>query len=196
MDAVGTLLKETSARDLTMEAVAKRAGVGKPTLYKWWPSKSALILAMFHERMARDSEPAVVAGSTEENIRRKVRGIVRAFSGPFGRVLADLIAEGQNEPTLLAELYGQHILPRRKAILADVERGMAAGEFAADTNAGGGHRRAHRRALLPLARAFCAADRIVRRYLSRSGAPRSAAGKNPETVTSAAGQEARTLYAN
>ncbi len=135
MDAVGTLLKETSARDLTMEAVAKRAGVGKPTLYKWWPSKSALILAMFHERMARDSEPAIVAGSAEENIRRKVRGIVRAFSGPFGRVLADLIAEGQSEPTLLAELYGQHILPRRKAILADVERGMAAGEFAAGTNA-------------------------------------------------------------
>ena len=135
MDAVSTLLEKTSARDLTMEAVAKRAKVGKPTLYKWWPSKSALILAMFHERMARDSELAVVAGSAEENIRRKVRGIVRAFNGPFGRVLADLIAEGQSEPTLLAELYEQHMLPRRKAILTDVERGKAAGEFAAATNA-------------------------------------------------------------
>ena len=134
MDAVSALLEKTSARDLTMDAVAKRAGVGKPTLYKWWPSKSALILAMFHERMARDSELATVTGGAEDNIRRKVRGVIRAFNGLFGRVLADLIAEGQSEPTLLAELYEQHMLPRRKAILADVERGKAAGEFEADTN--------------------------------------------------------------
>ena len=133
MDAVSALLEETSARDLTMEAVAKRAKVGKPTLYKWWPSKSALILAMFHERMARRSE-LVVPGTAEENIRRKVRGIIQEFNGPFGRVLADLIAEGQSEPALLQELFEQHMLARRQAIIADVERGKAAGEFTADTN--------------------------------------------------------------
>lgn len=52
MDAVYALLQERSVRDLTMEAVARRAGVGKPTLYKWWPSKAALVFAMFHERLA------------------------------------------------------------------------------------------------------------------------------------------------
>ena len=52
MDAVQTLLQTTSVRDLTMEAVAKYAGVGKPTLYKWWPSKAALVLAFFNERLA------------------------------------------------------------------------------------------------------------------------------------------------
>jgi len=51
-DAVYELLQERSVRDLTMEAVAKRAGVGKPTLYKWWPTKAALVLAMFRERIA------------------------------------------------------------------------------------------------------------------------------------------------
>ena len=56
MEAVSMLLEEKSARDLTMEAVAKRAGVGKPTLYKWWPSKGALILALFHERFSGISE--------------------------------------------------------------------------------------------------------------------------------------------
>ena len=133
MDAVSALLEETSARDLTMEAVAKRADVGKPTLYKWWPSKSALILAMFHERMARRPELAVVPGTAEQNIRRKVRGIIQEFNGQFGRVLADLIAEGQSEPALLQELFERHMLPRRLAIIADVERGKAAGEFTADT---------------------------------------------------------------
>ena len=89
---------------------------------------------MFHERMARRPELAVVPGTAEQNIRRKVRGIVREFSGRFGRVLADLIAEGQSEPALLQELFERHMLPRRLAIIADVERGKAAGEFAADTN--------------------------------------------------------------
>ena len=36
MDAVYTLLQKKSVRDLTIEEVAKRARVGKPTLYKWW----------------------------------------------------------------------------------------------------------------------------------------------------------------
>jgi Bacterial regulatory proteins, tetR family len=44
MDAVYGLLQERSVRDLTMEAVAKRAKVGKPTLYKWWLTKAALVL--------------------------------------------------------------------------------------------------------------------------------------------------------
>ena len=51
LDAVYDLLKETSARDLTMDAIARRAKVGKPTLYKWWQSKAALVTAMFEERL-------------------------------------------------------------------------------------------------------------------------------------------------
>ena len=133
MDAVSALLEKSPARDLTMEAVAKQAKVGKPTLYKWWPSKSALILAMFHERMARQPEP-VAEGTAEQAIRRRVGRLVQEFRGLFGRVMADLIAEGQSEPTLLRELYEQHMLPRRTATMADVERGKAAGEFTADTD--------------------------------------------------------------
>jgi AcrR family transcriptional regulator len=131
LDAVYELLQEGSTRDLTMEAVAKRAKVGRPTLYKWWPSKSALVLAMFHERIDRDAEvPA--AGTAEEVIRGKVRRLIRALNGLFGKVLADLIAEGQSEPAILRDLHEQHMKSRRAATAADVERGKAAGEFAAD----------------------------------------------------------------
>src|SRR5262249_15631892 len=52
MDAVYALLQEKSVRDLTLEEVARRAKVGKPTLYKWWPTKATLVLAMLCERMA------------------------------------------------------------------------------------------------------------------------------------------------
>jgi len=134
MDAVYELLQEMPARDLTMEAVAKRANVGKPTLYKWWPSKAALIMAMFYERLAGHLE-APVAATAEAVIRTKMRRLIKEFNGLFGKVMADLIAEGQSDPTILQELYERHIRLRRASAIADVERGKAAGEFSANTNA-------------------------------------------------------------
>ena len=85
LDAVYALLQEKSVRELTMEAVAKRAGVGKPTLYKWWPSKAALIFAMFNERMVSRIEPSA-AKSAEETLRTKARGLIEQFNGLFGNV--------------------------------------------------------------------------------------------------------------
>jgi AcrR family transcriptional regulator len=133
MDAVYSLLQETSVRDLTMEAVAKRAGVGKPTLYKWWQSKATLVLAMFHERLAREQNAQQTA-TVEATIRGKMRRLAVEFRGLFGKVMADLIAEGQSDHRLLHDLYNQHIRPRRAATIADIERGKTNGEFSADVN--------------------------------------------------------------
>jgi AcrR family transcriptional regulator len=134
MDAVYELLKVKPARDLTMDAIAKRANVGKPTLYKWWPSKAALIMAMFHERIASHSE-APVAATGEEAIRTKMRRLIREVNGLFGKVVADLIAEGQSDPAILQEFYERHGSLRRASAVADIERGKLAGEFSTGTDA-------------------------------------------------------------
>ena len=127
MDAVYELLQEKSARDLTMEAVAKRAKVGKPTLYKWWPTKAALIMAMFHERLA--GKPVSSSAPTvEAALLAKMRRMAIDFDGLFGKVMADLIAEGQSDPHLLQELH-DHICIRRHHTVADIERGKQSGEF-------------------------------------------------------------------
>ena len=133
MDAVYALLEKRSVRDLTMEAVARSAGVGKPTLYKWWPSKAALVMAMFHERLASKLE-VVATATAEQAIRAKVRHLVKEFNGLFGKVMGDLIAEGQSDPAVLQEMHERHISQRRASTIADVERGIRAGEFAAGTN--------------------------------------------------------------
>jgi len=134
LDAVYELLQKSSARDLTMEAVAKRARVGKPTLYKWWPTKAALVLAMFHERLATAPVP-VKNESVEQSLRAKVRWLIRELNGLFGKVMADLIAEGQSEPDVLRELRERHMNERRAASFAEIARAKAAGELKAETDA-------------------------------------------------------------
>ena len=132
MDAVYALLQEKSVRDLTMEEVARRAGVGKPTLYKWWPTKATLVLAMLCERMAPNLERPTVL-TAEESLRFRVRRLIDAFNGPFGRIVAGLIAEGQSEPAALQEFFDRWVSPRRNATIADLQRGKNAGELRPET---------------------------------------------------------------
>jgi AcrR family transcriptional regulator len=133
MDAVYALLQETSVRDLTMEAVAKRARVGKPTLYKWWPTKATLVLAMLCERMAPNlAMPTVL--TAEESLRLRVQRLIDAFNGPFGKIVAGLIAEGQSEPAIRQEFFDRLVGPRRTATIVDLQRGKNAGELRSDTD--------------------------------------------------------------
>jgi AcrR family transcriptional regulator len=130
LDAVYELLQERSVRDLTIEAVAKRAKVGKPTIYKWWPTKADLVMAMLLERLdgpAATPESVVAPATAQEVLKLKVRGFV-------GKVMAELIAEGQSDPAILEALYDRHLRERRAATVAEVERAQAAGELPADVD--------------------------------------------------------------
>jgi AcrR family transcriptional regulator len=133
LDAVYELLQKRSVRDLTMEAVANRAGVGKPTLYKWWPTKAALVLAMFRERIAVALPPPSV-GTAEEGIRDMASALIGPLNGQLGKVLSELIAEGQSEPAILRELFDKHIRGHHEANSADIERGKTSGELASDAD--------------------------------------------------------------
>jgi len=135
LDAVFELLKKQSIRDLTMEAVAKRAKVGKPTLYKWWPTKGALVLTMFRERILSAHPPPPVPGETaEQAISHAACLLIRAFEGPLGKVSSELIAEGQSEPAIIRKWYDEHIRHRRARNAEDIERGKANGELLPQTD--------------------------------------------------------------
>jgi AcrR family transcriptional regulator len=132
VDAVYALLQEKSVRDLTIEEVAKRAKVGKPTIYKWWSTKATLVLAMLCERMAPKLEKPTVL-TAEESLHFRVRRLIDAFNGPFGNIVAGLIAEGQSEPAVLQEFFDRWVSPRRNATIADLQRGKNAGELRSET---------------------------------------------------------------
>jgi AcrR family transcriptional regulator len=132
MNAVYALLQEKPVGDLTIEEVAKRAKVGKPTIYKWWSTKATLVLAMLCERMAPNLETPTML-TAEESLRLRVRRLIDAFNGPFGKTVAGLIAEGQSEPAVLQEFFERWVGPRRNATIADLERGKNAGELRSET---------------------------------------------------------------
>ena len=59
--------------------------------------------------------------------------MIDAFNGPFGKIVAGLIAEGQSEPAVLQEFFDRWVSPRRNATIADLQWGKDAGELGSDT---------------------------------------------------------------
>lgn len=128
LDAVYELLQEKSVRALTMEEIARRAGVGKPTLYKWWPSKAAIVIDMFEKRIATTLMTPDDDGA-EQAIRNQVGALIRLLNGFFGKVSAEIIAEGQSDPDVLREYTNRYLLHRRAFTLKMIAKAQKSGEF-------------------------------------------------------------------
>lgn len=128
LDTVRAILEEKSLKELTIEEVARRAGVGKPTIYKWWPSKAALVMDMFEERIAiQFAVPK--ARTAEEAIRGQVTEVIRLAGGFFGKVASEIIAEGQSDPVVLEE-YRERYMSKRRAFTTEwIRKAQESGEF-------------------------------------------------------------------
>jgi hypothetical protein len=83
---------------------------------------------MCSEQMAPNLEKPTVL-TAEESLRFRVRRLIDAFNGPFGKIVAGLIAEGQSEPAVLQEFFDHGVSPRRTATIADLQRAKNAGEL-------------------------------------------------------------------
>ena len=84
-----------------------------------------------HGAAARTTE----YGKRGEYDPSQVRLVIEEFQGMYGRVMAELIAEGQTEADLLRDLYDQHIGFRPAHVVAEIERAKADGELISQTNA-------------------------------------------------------------
>jgi AcrR family transcriptional regulator len=132
--ATQELLVERGYRELTIEGVAARAGVGKQTIYRWWPSRAALVLEAYLAGSDALPPPAPRA-SVREDVRALLGWLEGVLAQPIGgRVLAGLVADLQHDPDL-AEGYHRDVVPaRRSHMLAALERGRERGEIRADAD--------------------------------------------------------------
>jgi AcrR family transcriptional regulator len=132
--ATQELLVERGYRALTIEGVAARAGVGKQTIYRWWPSRAALVLEAYlagSEAIA----PPPPQDSVREDVRELLVWLSRVLAQPIGgRVVAGLIGDLQQDAEL-AEGYHRDVVPaRRSRMLAALERGLDRGEIRSDAD--------------------------------------------------------------
>lgn len=131
LDAAWELLKTTTLRDLSIEAIARKSAVGKTTIYRWWPNKTAVVMDAFFEKLSPEIQfPA--AKSAAETIAAQIALLIKAFSGDYGRIVAQIIAEGQACPETLASYRDRFLYPRREAAKKVIQQGIDSGEFAAD----------------------------------------------------------------
>jgi AcrR family transcriptional regulator len=130
LGAANALLARDGFQAVTVEAIAAEAGVGKATVYRWWPCKAAVLMDAFlavNGPCPRSPD----TGCLREDLRRQIGGLAEALNGPFGTILAGIVAEAQADPDAAAAFRALYLAPRRAEAKQALARGQARGEIRA-----------------------------------------------------------------
>ena len=130
LKAANHLVTRTGLAEMTIEGVARRAGVGKASIYRRWPSKGALAFDAVLDAILA-TQPTPDTGSLEGDLVDTARNWVALARLPGGRTVAGFIAEIQSDPDLAA-IWRQHFVSRiRQERRPIIERAIARGEIPA-----------------------------------------------------------------
>src|SRR3954452_9192981 len=105
LDAALELLGDTPPGPLTLqrlsiEGIARHAGVSKMTIYRWWPNKASLVIDAFLENHIAQT-PIAARGRAIDALRAHTVALTKVYAGSEGRLVAQLIAECQFDPATL-----------------------------------------------------------------------------------------------
>lgn len=113
---------------LTIEAVAARAGVGKQTIYRWWPSKGPLLFDAFVE-FGPIEQDASNSGDLAFDLKRELRVAVEELAERrFDQVCRVLVHEARTDLVTLL------LMPRRMALEERLRSAQRSGEVRADAD--------------------------------------------------------------
>ena len=124
------LLLELGYERLSIEGVAARAGVGKQTVYRWWPSKSALVTeAVLEGRLPISGEPPPDTGDLRADLGSWLARQFDALADPYVLSLIRAVtAAAADNDTAGAALYEKFTGPAHEAIVARLAAGVSAGQ--------------------------------------------------------------------
>ena len=128
-------MASSGAASTTIDAIARESGVSRMTIYKWWPSREALLIDAFL-RQAATMLPLSETGEPVARIVKHAAAYVDALNGDFGKVQLAVISEciaGTGSASLFSERY---LGPRRALALAIIEAGQQNGSIIASEAAG------------------------------------------------------------
>ena len=134
LDASIALIDELGYDKLSIEAIARRAGVGKQTIYRWWSSVGAVVL----EAATQSLDPVVAFPDTGDffaDMRSQLVGIVELITTTgFGAAYRGVMAAGQSDPGLLEAVYTEVIEQNVTAFQARASIARERGEIRADAD--------------------------------------------------------------
>jgi AcrR family transcriptional regulator len=133
LDAAFRLLSTPGTDGMTIEAIAAEAGVGRQTIYRWWPSKGAVVA----DALARYAREVVPQRDTGSFVGDLAAFLTDSFAGleneGYAGRLRQIVAEAQHDEHV-ARVLADFTAVRRAALRALFERGRTSGELAADAD--------------------------------------------------------------
>jgi AcrR family transcriptional regulator len=136
LQAATELVVEQGYAAVSIEKIAQRAGVGKQTIYRWWPSKGDVLLEAF----ARKADVRIALpdeGSWAADLRRMLDDSFALARAPqLGELLRALMVEAQLDPAFGARFRAEFLERRRAAFATLVDRARRRGDLPATLTAG------------------------------------------------------------
>lgn len=133
LDAASNLLDEGGVSAVTMEAVATRAKVGKPTIYRSWPNAQALAMAALMES-DKAATHVTETGSPLADLERQLLKVVEKFATKRGRQVRLMLAAAEQDSEIAKGFRNQVILKSRVEGYDLLTRAIAAGDIRADAD--------------------------------------------------------------
>jgi AcrR family transcriptional regulator len=125
------LMAEQGARDLRMDDVADRAGVGKATIYRRYRSKDELIAAAVAALVSEITVPDT--GSTHDDLLALMGNAVKVYRGSVeAGVMPSLVDAMRRDPDLARTVREGFLARRRAALRSVLERGVERGDLRPD----------------------------------------------------------------
>lgn len=132
LEAAQAVLAESGHAGFSIEAVARRARAGKPTIYRWWPSKASLLLDVY-QRQKRFAYPDT--GTLEDDLAGFLENLLANWRDTAsGSIFRSIVAEAQSDDGA-AKALAAYAADRRAQSGEMIERAKARGEVAADVDA-------------------------------------------------------------
>ncbi|MGI9822846.1 TetR/AcrR family transcriptional regulator [Agromyces sp. Marseille-Q5079] len=135
LESAMALCRETGFARLTIEAIAERAGVSKKTIYRWWPSKGAVLLEAVFDAAASVA-PHGDTGDLARDMSAQMMGVVALLTPQDTSPVAAIIAEAQRDPAIADALREQVIRPNIEHFEERMRSAQRAGEIPEDADLG------------------------------------------------------------
>jgi AcrR family transcriptional regulator len=126
------LLMTARFSEVTMDAVAAEAGVGKPTIYRRWPSKEELILEALSVHAPRPD--MTLSGDLRADLTALVEHLLTSPDVGAASVLPRMVDEASGDPRLARLLWDRVLRPRHDDIELVLNQAVAEGTVRADAD--------------------------------------------------------------